>query len=188
MTGRTVEVAWYRAASVRPVEEFLGPWDTWDDIARLLKSLSPYSSEATGRAIEIGVRGDAVRAMRSPCVYLLWRGDSCLYVGMSTAGLTRPLSSSHHAIGSVETDDYLQVFFVSDEIVADLEWWLIRLLKPERNGRGAHQYRDGVLGMAARNKWICGWGDCSADAVYRVQRRDGRGYWCCESHMDRWEE
>ena len=184
MSAKRPEV-WVRAASVRSVWEFAGPGD---EIKAVLQAIRPVSESSPARAFEVGISGEAVCAMRSPCVYLLWRGERCIYVGMSTVGLSRPLSGNHHAIGLVEPEDYLQVFFVPADVVGDLEWWLIRLLKPEKNGRGAYEYRDGALRLAGRNKWVCGWRDCSADANYRVERPDGLGYWCCEAHMGRWQE
>ena len=78
--------------------------------------------------------GAWVLARRRPCVYLLWRGEECLYVGMSENGLVRPLAASHERIGAeLHSDDELQTLSFDDRWLAlEIEYWLIPLFRPIR--------------------------------------------------------
>lgn len=78
----------------------------------------------------------------TPIVYGWFRGDVCLYVGMSKHGLVRPMHSGHHIIGRIiklrKTDKLCWSEYESLEHARVMEKFLIRNLEPKfNNGHGA---------------------------------------------------
>jgi hypothetical protein len=83
----------------------------------------------------VSISGETILEAQQPCVYMLWRGMECLYVGTSCRGLARPLDPKHERIGDeIRSGDDLLAFWFSDiQIALEIEYWLIRLLKPSLN-------------------------------------------------------
>lgn len=88
--------------------------------------------------------GEAFRLLSSPCVYTCWNCGYCLYVGMSTQGLIRVLSPSHHMYrllkevseqaGTRIDFDRVEINWCStNEEAIKLERLLIKTLKPLMN-------------------------------------------------------
>ena len=132
-------------------------------------------------AFESIFSSDAVLAWRSPCVYLWWRGADCMYVGMSLTGIGRPLSTSHHAIKDFLDGDFLQIFHCAGEDIADLEAWLIHVLKPKRNLAKPIKSVRSIWGHLG-SEWTCDRPGCSEKARVRVTRFDGFSFWLCGPH------
>lgn len=69
-------------------------------------------------------------------VYAWYRNEECLYIGMSTQGLSRPLSDRHHVMKSelIQPNDELRWICVDSILVADaIEARLIHNLNPRYN-------------------------------------------------------
>lgn len=82
---------------------------------------------------------DAKRLI-GPLVYVLFRGERPLYVGMSAVGASRPLNPLHPVISQVEETDRLMIWPMPSAAEAlHLEGLLISRLKPEFN-RTRHTY------------------------------------------------
>ena len=81
--------------------------------------------------------GDAFRLFCGPIVYLFLRDGKPLYIGMSSAGLSRPGGRVHHKAAARDQADQVKTW--SCRTVRDarkLEAILIHQLKPSMNGRG----------------------------------------------------
>jgi hypothetical protein len=74
-------------------------------------------------------------ALAGPVVYVLFRGEQVMYVGMSRNGISRPTSLRHHAL-KIEASDELQIFpMPSKDAALRVERALIHRLRPEWNER-----------------------------------------------------
>lgn len=81
--------------------------------------------------------GVDARVLMGPIVYLLFRGERVLYVGMSQRGLLRPLDRRHRALKDLKDNDRLQVWpLASVTIARAVESALIERLQPEWNRVG----------------------------------------------------
>lgn len=77
--------------------------------------------------------GDALRVLRSPCVYVYWRGEKCLYIGKGCT-VSRPLDRNHHRRKFTATANRLTVYSCKSERGAELlEQRLILQLNPRHN-------------------------------------------------------
>lgn len=78
--------------------------------------------------------GAVVANLQMPCVYLLYRGDDCLYVGMGSNGIGRPLDRYHSMNEYMkDTDELLIIWPDNSDDIGELEKNLILLLKPKKN-------------------------------------------------------
>lgn len=80
------------------------------------------------------------KALIQPIVYIVYVDEVCEYVGLSTQGLARVLSTSHHAISDLIYGDtpFTRLFIVvcSSKFEAEkLERAKIKELQPRRNGK-----------------------------------------------------
>jgi len=116
------------AGQLRP----LLPWPyTYDRIRTLLTN--------PDRRIE----GDDVVALRSPLIYVWRRGERVLYVGMSTAGIGRPLNPQHHRLMNLVLGDHVDLYLFDPRHadarrLAILEGYVIQELRPELKRASPH--------------------------------------------------
>ena len=105
---------------------------------------TPETCEVPGDIIEaIGepdyaIGADDVRRLLSPMLYALLGPRGVEYVGMSVAGISRPLSPTHNRIGrgTHDADHVLGVWVAPPGVdLALVEDALIRRIRPARNGR-----------------------------------------------------
>lgn len=84
------------------------------------------------RQPDLEIRGPLAH---SPVVYAWYRGEECLYVGMSSVGIGRPLDAHHHAARFRMHADRILVWECNDKGAAiSLERELIETLRPSCNG------------------------------------------------------
>lgn len=97
--------------------------------------------------------GTVIREFSGPCVYILFRGETVMYVGMSRRGLARPFQY-HHL--HVEETDQLQCWPLSTvEDAVELERLLIETLRPVQNRRQRLPWRSVAtsLGISYRHAY-----------------------------------
>lgn len=94
------------------------------------------------------VSGAELKRLQRVCVYALWRGDECLYVGMSGRGAARPFDPKHENIGVIlePKDELLILWFNGLTLAAEIEYWLIYLLRPRLN-KQPQQWRMDRIGL-----------------------------------------
>ena len=100
--------------------------------------------------------GSLIRQLMGPIVYVVFRSDQAMYVGMSRQGVGR-FSPQHKALVRIEEGDSLQCFSMPDALSARrLESLLISRLRPAWNIHGilgtteALQSLGEQLGITAR--------------------------------------
>ena len=87
----------------------------------------------------ISFTGDDFRSLCWPCVYVLLKGDTALYVGMSRNGMSRITAGLHKQADEArrKCDKVLIYPTVSVDAASRLERVLITGLRPQMNQRGA---------------------------------------------------
>jgi hypothetical protein len=80
------------------------------------------------------------RALTSPLVYIVYVGEVCEYVGLSSHGLARVLSPSHHAVSNLIHGNIplVRLFIIPCQSrfqAEKLEREKIKELQPRRNGK-----------------------------------------------------
>jgi hypothetical protein len=99
--------------------------------------------EYVGQPPAYAFSGVELRKMKSPCVYVLMRDKTVLYIGKSKNGLVRPFSAQHQALNlyCLQDADCLFVYRFADEIDATkMEQKLIGIFRPELNTGGVSRY------------------------------------------------
>jgi len=91
---------------------------------------------------EWNITGTELTELLGPVVYVLSRNDVIIYVGMSRYGVSRALSSGHHAIGDEirSTDSLRFIFCPTGDSAELLEAKLILQYRPSLN-----KMTDGLL-------------------------------------------
>lgn len=84
---------------------------TWEEIETLL-----------GESQGIELKGEIVLKFKKPCVYIWFRGEETLYVGMSGNGLERMLKPGHDKFGEHGKDQILPTDHFIIWPVETVEW------------------------------------------------------------------
>lgn len=105
---------------------------TWEELEAVL-----------GESQGIELKGETVLLFKKPCVYIWFRGEETLYVGMSGNGLDRMLRPDHDKLGDRGKDhvlptDHFIIWPVETVGVAEaLERVAIQAFSPRYNGTNA---------------------------------------------------
>lgn len=88
-----------------------------------------------GRPPTLCVRGNLVRELKRPCVYVWVRGGEVLYVGKGSNGASRPLDAKHHRLraSAIDDADVLLIWACDEGAEWLLEARLIKELDPKLN-------------------------------------------------------
>ncbi len=100
--------------------------------------------------------GAVMCRLLGPMVYVVFRSDHVLYVGMSRQGVGR-FTRQHPAMSRVEDGDTIQCFPMPDRDTArKLEALLIKQLRPQwnmRRGLGDHRQLAERMGITAQSAY-----------------------------------
>lgn len=125
------------------------------DITSLISARREQLSAIIEDSRGISFAGSDAKSLIGPLVYVLFRGERPIYVGMSTAGASRPLNPAHPVISQVQDTDRLLMWPVKTAKEAlHLEALLISRLKPDLNQRGLTYEAQQLLGLREVSRYM----------------------------------